>query len=217
MRRAVIEPTFELEERLIGTYGSLACVDEVGRGALAGPVCVGIAVVDMHTSPHFPQGLRDSKMLTARRREELVEPVKAWVADWAVGWASNEIVDRYGIIQALRWAASDAVTKLTKDFHAVLLDGSANWWDSSDLFAPVNLPEVPVVMQVKGDAHCGGIAGASVLAKVMRDAYMVDVEDPGYGFAAHKGYSSPKHIAALGELGPSPLHRRSWKLPGLDS
>lgn len=217
MRLAVIIPTFDLEEQLIAEYGYLACVDEVGRGALAGPVCVGITVVGPQTSAEFPQGLRDSKMLSARKREDLVEPVKAWVADWAVGQASNDIVDRYGIIQALRMAADDACKQLRQDFAAVLLDGSANWWDSSDLFAPVDLPQLPVVMQVKGDAHCAGIAGASVLAKVMRDMHMTDIEDPGYGFASNKGYSSSGHIAALSQRGPSPWHRRSWRLPGVDS
>lgn len=113
----------------------VAGVDEVGRGALAGPATVGIAVIDGETSDSFPAGLRDSKLLSARARENLVQPVRAWVRSYAVGHASAQEVNQFGIMGALRIAASRAVGQLS-DFPigAVLLDGSHDWWSSEGLF-----------------------------------------------------------------------------------
>ncbi|MDY5272592.1 MAG: ribonuclease HII [Arcanobacterium sp.] len=209
----------------------LAGVDEVGRGALAGPVSVGIATVTAATSDSFPAGLRDSKMLTPTAREALIAPCEQWVQAWAVGSASPHEIDRFGIIEALRIAAARATRVLAdRGIHidGVLLDGTHNWWTPTGLFeidcareeerdGIPELPDVPVRMVVKGDAHCAVIAAASVLAKVTRDSYMVDIAQryPGYSFECNKGYASAAHRRALIDRGPTEIHRISWHLPGV--
>ena len=216
-----IELNFLTQLSLKHPNAVLAGVDEVGRGALAGPVSVGIALIDATVSDSFPEKLRDSKQISPRVRESLVMPCKNWVLSSAVGNASVEIINKYGIIAGLRFAAADAVMKLAKlDFRidGVLLDGSHNWWNANSLFdsAPT-LPDVPVKTVVKADAQCAVVAAASVLAKVRRDEYMVDLSDefPQYDWVHNKGYSSKKHIAALKQFGPSKWHRTAWKLPGV--
>ena len=204
-----------------GSFPVLACVDEVGRGSIAGPVSVGVALVVPATSDAFPEGLRDSKMLSPARREVLAPACRAWAWDLAVGHARAEQIDAEGIVGGLRRAAAAAVAELAergRRFDAVLLDGTHDWWTQDSLFdsEPV-LPQVPVTMKRKGDAACAGVAAASVVAKVERDAFMVlaDAEYPGYGWAKNKGYGTKEHAQALARLGASPLHRRSWNLPGL--
>lgn len=210
----------------------LAGVDEVGRGALAGPVSVGIAVIDCATSDSFPATLRDSKQLSARAREALIEPCAQWVRAYAVGSATATEIDTYGIVVALRIAAARA-SQILEDqgvhISGVLLDGKHNWWSRKGLFettrqgslipesVPVP-PQVPVRTVIKGDAKCAVIAAASVFAKVARDTYMVNVNDhyPYYGWDRNKGYSSSEHIEALACYGASEEHRRSWHLPGVD-
>ena len=209
----------------------LAGVDEVGRGSLAGPVTVGVAVVTNETSDSFPVGLRDSKQLTAAAREALFEPCSQWVTAWAVGSAQPSEINRYGIIAALRIAAARAVEQIAAQgikIDAVLLDGSHNWWSPAGLFElgadgePLseNVPQPPdieVKTIVKGDAQCAVVAAASVLAKVQRDSYMVALADkfPQYHWDTNKGYSSAAHIAALKEYGASSMHRTAWRLPGV--
>ena len=209
----------------------LAAVDEVGRGALAGPVSVGIAVVTNETSDSFPAGLRDSKQLTAAAREAVFEPCSQWVRAWAVGSAQPSEINDYGIIAALRIAAARAVEKIENQeitIDAVLLDGSHNWWSPAGLFELAadgkalceNLPQPPdieVQTVVKGDAQCAAVAAASVFAKVQRDAYMVTLADryPQYHWDRNKGYSSAAHIEALKKYGASSSHRTAWRLPGV--
>jgi len=223
-----ITPTREEELALLarvrehaGEDALIAGVDEVGRGALAGPVSVGIALIGAGTSDDFPVGLRDSKQLSAAARTRLAPLCRQWAVDVAVGHAGPDVVDREGIMAALRHAAANALSTLIAAGHrplAVLLDGNVNWWTDASLFvaAPL-LPDLPVLTKVKGDASCAVIAAASVAAKVERDALMVtlDAQHPGYDWARNKGYASPTHIAALRELGASPQHRVSWRLPGL--
>lgn len=194
----------------------LAGVDEVGRGALAGPVTVGIALVDASCGD-FPPGLKDSKQMSAAAREKMVPEIESWVADVAVGHAGPDVVDSLGIMAALRWAAADALAKLRSVPSLVLLDGSYDWWSHGSLFEENALPTLPVHMKVKADASCAVVSAASVCAKVARDVLMVryDKEYPGYDWAQNKGYSSPTHIQGLEAHGPSALHRQSWKLPGL--
>ncbi|MFC5280624.1 ribonuclease HII [Arcanobacterium canis] len=220
----MITPSRELERAALsalpdGAY--VAGVDEVGRGALAGPVSVGIAVVGNETSESFPGRLRDSKQISAAVRQSLVEPVRDWVVGSAVGHASAEEIDQRGIIGGLRLAATRASAKLAEagvNFDVVLLDGSHDWWSADSLFDIDGPPNVPVTMTVKGDASSAVIACASVLAKVERDALMValDAVHPGYDWARNKGYASPAHIVALSKLGASEYHRRSWHLPGVE-
>ena len=229
-KQPAVAPAFpdrviELEHirELQGLYGQdvlLAGVDEVGRGALAGPVSVGIAVVDTETPNNFPEGLRDSKQLSARARERLVGACRDWPRCVVVGHAGPDVVNSEGIIGALRAAAADAMRQLAQRGlmpHGILLDGTHDWWSHDSLFGEAVLPALPVRTVVKGDAACAVIAAASVVAKVERDAMMVEYaeEYPGYDWEHNKGYSSKSHIEGLSTLGPSALHRTSWNLPGL--
>lgn len=203
-------------------------MDEVGRGALAGPVCVGVTVIDQLSleNPDFPKGfpagLNDSKQLTERRRLALQEPIRAWVRDFAIGQASNTEIDELGIIPALRLAGWRALNELDARGHLpqkLGLDGNFDYLAppaQPNLFAGagnlVSSPEVSVETLVKGDGKAALIAGASVLAKVYRDAFMRSLCDPGYGWAKNGGYGTAAHRAALAELGASVWHRKTWKL-----
>ncbi|WP_338133967.1 ribonuclease HII [Neoactinobaculum massilliense] len=214
-----IPPTLELERNLLAAAPNgavLGGVDEVGRGPIAGPVSVGIAIMRAGFDRPLPAGLADSKQLTARRREALVPKIKTWVEDVAVGHADSNEIDAHGIIGGLRLAAQRAFTELAARGNAptlILLDGSHNWW-SEESPAPV-LPQLPVTMQVKGDARCALVSAASVVAKVARDAIMTELDRayPGYHWAKNKGYATREHVEALDALGPSPHHRISWHLP----
>lgn len=202
----------------LGPGGVLAGVDEVGRGSLAGPVSVGIALVDADAG-QAPDGLRDSKRMTPAARERMAPKVRSWALDVAVGHAGPDVVDGRGVIAALRWAARDALDRLRGPLpDAVLLDGRHNWWADGSLFdLDSALPHIPVHMRVRADASCSAVAAASVVAKVERDAMMVALDErhPGYDWARNKGYASPAHIRGLARLGPSAHHRTSWHLPGV--
>lgn len=212
----------DLEVSLAQRWGTVAGMDEVGRGALAGPVAVGVAVIGIDAPP-VPEGLTDSKALTARRREALVEPVRSWTLASSVGYASPQEIDQWGIIAALRLAGRRALADVVSYGlvpGGVLLDGSHDWLSApDDLFGALDGPDdpfgvdLPVQMQVKADASCAVVAAASVLAKVERDRLMRELEDPGYGWASNKGYGSAAHTRAIAELGVSDQHRRSWKMP----
>ena len=225
--RGRTRPDRSLEKALLETYDYVGGLDEVGRGALAGPVSVGLAIVARRTDDDFPEGLADSKQLTARARTGLVEPVRGWLVDHAVAHASPAEIDEHGIIGALRMAGLRALQQVADRGHApgvIILDGVADWLTALEgTHAPKDSPEPaevpstpPVRMEVKADARCAVVAAASVLAKVERDRLMADLDDPGYGWASNKGYASPAHIKGLSALGASDQHRRSWHLPGLD-
>lgn len=196
-------------------------IDEVGRGALAGPVSVGAVAVAR--CAEWPAGLADSKVLTASAREGLMEPLAQFGVARAVGHAQAGEIDALGIVAALRLAALRALAALAADgvvADAVLLDGTHDWLSAppADLFsdAPADeAPTPPVTMVVKGDGRCASIAAASVLAKVERDALMraAHADHPAYGWDGNKGYGAAAHLDAIRALGPSPLHRVSWKLP----
>lgn len=214
-----------LERRLLRTYGSLVAVDECGRGSLSGPVFCGAVLLDASAARH-PSGLRDSKLLSARRREGLLPHVRSWARSSATGSATSREIDRYGILAALRLAALRAVAALETGSVApgvVLLDGPLDWISPGPASGPHRFETVtglalpPVVTRVRGDRECASLAAASILAKVTRDALMVDLDrrHPGYGWAENKGYASPAHVLGLRRLGLSPQHRRSWHLPGV--
>jgi ribonuclease HII len=219
-------PSRGLERSLLRSgHRLVGGIDEVGRGALAGPVTVGVVVVELGTRA-APRGLRDSKLLTPAARESLQKPIRRWCVDWAVGHASAVEVDAIGIIAALRTAANRALGALHQRGTwptAVILDGSHNWLrrperEQGDLFEAWELDPAPVPevhLKVKADLQCAAVAAASVLAKCERDGWMValDAQHPGYGWALNKGYAVPEHLAALRALGASPLHRVSWRLP----
>ena len=225
--RGRTRPDRALEKTLLETHGYVGGLDEVGRGALAGPVSVGLAIVARRTDDGFPEGLADSKQLTARARTGLIEPVRGWLVDHAVAHASPAEIDEHGIVGALRMAGLRALQQVADRGHApgvIILDGVADWLTALEgTHAPKDSPEPaevpstpPVRMEVKADARCAVVAAASVLAKVERDRLMADLDDPGYGWASNKGYASPAHVRGLTALGASDQHRRSWHLPGLD-
>ena len=215
--------SLELESALWARGCTLiAGIDEVGRGALAGPVSVGVAVLAQCDT--WPVGLMDSKKLRASTRQRLVPELKAFAVDIEVGHASAEAVDQLGIVGALRYAALGALAALEARGVApdhILLDGTHNWLATPEPHLFDTSPEppmtAPVTMVVKGDNTCVSIAAAAVIAKVTRDAIMVELESqaPGYGFERNKGYGSAGHIEGLATLGPSAFHRRSWRLPGV--
>lgn len=204
-------PTLELEHELLapGVAYILGC-DEVGRGAIAGPVSVGVAAYSRDCG-EFPEGLRDSKLLSEKRREALYVPTQEWVRFGAVGSATAAEVDALGINPCLGLAARRALIRLHElgvDVAAsvVLLDGSADWLTPS-LGSPLR-----VVTRVKADRDCASVAAASVLAKVERDRLMIELDatHPGYSWAGNKGYGSAAHYAAIESLGATDFHRRSW-------
>ena len=221
-------PDLREEKRLLRAGFSLVCaVDEVGRGALSGPVSVGMVLVD--SSVRRPLGgVRDSKLLTPEARAELVPRIRRWAVGYAVGHAEAWEIDALGLTRALRLAGLRAYALLPQSPDVVLLDGSHNWLgtpaqavlfedspgegDSAEAALQCDLP--PVVTKVKADLTCAAVAAASVLAKTTRDATMVCLaaEYPGYGWEVNKGYAAPAHRDALRVLGPSAQHRQTWHL-----
>lgn len=223
-------PTLREERSLLRTGHTLvAGMDEVGRGALAGPVTVGVVVVDI-TTRSAPVGLRDSKLLTPQARYRLAPQLRRWAPAWAVGHAESQEIDALGIIGALRLAGRRAVAQLPAAPDVVLLDGSHDWLsdpaptlfdpegdsNSGPLWPPGELVP-PVLTRVKADLRCAAVAAASVLAKTSRDELMVShaQRHPGYGWELNKGYSAPAHMQALSRLGTCTQHRLSWRLPGM--
>ncbi|MGN0062941.1 MAG: ribonuclease HII [Nocardioides sp.] len=222
-------PSLRHERALLRERGAvhLACIDEVGRGALAGPVTLGVVVVTEKTRT-APTGVRDSKLLTPAAREALAPRIRRWAVAHAVGSASPAEIDEFGIMAALRLAGRRALAGLDVVPDLVLLDGNHDYLTPPD--QPGLFGEVPtvgedvgapwsldVVTMVKGDMKCAAVAAASVLAKTTRDAYMVGLaaDFPEYGWDDNKGYSAAHHVEALARCGPSEHHRRSWNLPGV--
>ena len=211
-------PTLELEHALISSGAKyVAGVDEVGRGALAGPVSVGVAIVSAETE-QVPTGLRDSKQISRTAREKLIAPVSAWVLEYSIGHVAASEIDQIGIVPALRLAWVRAHQQLAIKPDHVILDGKHNWLlePESDLFTtPISDIVVPVTMKVKADASCASVSAASVLAKVARDEQMRQAAliYPDFGWEGNVGYGSSDHMAAIARLGPTDLHRKSWKLP----
>ncbi len=206
-----VDPTlgFESELHASGARYVIGC-DEVGRGAIAGPVAVGLCVVDAAIGLH-PDGLRDSKLLSEKRREFLAPLAASWALHSAVGLASAEEVDAIGIIAALGLAGKRALLQLHErgaDIResVVLLDGSHDW------LTPALANPLRVRTRVKADRDCASVAAASVISKVHRDHLMIeaDARHPGYGWSGNKGYGSAAHFAAIAQLGASPLHRHTW-------
>ena len=188
----------------------VAGLDEVGRGPLAGPV-VAAAVVLPRGFKH--SDIKDSKMLTAEQRERLLPTIRESALCWGVGVVDVEEIDRINILQASFLAMIKAFRALWPVPDCLLIDGNrkipAEFFQMNPVFQ--RLPFQRTI--IKGDQLCVSIAAASILAKVARDTMMVELDKtyPEYGFAHHKGYSCLMHRKALGRLGPSPIHRRSFK------
>ncbi|AXK33386.1 ribonuclease HII [Streptomyces armeniacus] len=194
-------PTHRVERSLRATTGAkvIAGVDEVGRGAWAGPVTVCAAVTGLRRPP---EGLTDSKLLTPKRRAEIAGELESWVTSHALGHSSPEEIDRLGMTAALRLAALRALEELPVRPEVVILDGKHDY-----LGGPWRVRTV-----IKGDQSCIAVAAASVLAKVRRDAMMAElgVEHAPFAFEDNAGYPSPVHRSALAQHGPTPQHRLSW-------
>lgn len=217
------KPSLRVERQLQRQgHRLLAGMDEVGRGALAGPVSVGVVVID-ETVRSAPTGVRDSKLLTERARRGLVPRIHRWAVAHAVGHSSPEEIDEIGIMAALRLAGLRALAAIELTPDLVILDGNHDWLTApTDVgllaFAePAGPATPPVSTMIKADMKCSSVAAASVLAKVERDTIMVELgaEHPSYGWHLNKGYAAPEHMDALARLGPCELHRRSWRLPGV--
>ena len=191
------EATLERELRARG-FQSVAGVDEVGRGALFGPVVAAAVIL----SPENPiRGLNDSKLLDAGRRETLDGRIRERAVAWAIAAVDAAGIDALNIYEASRVAMRAAVSRLRPAPDFLLVDAMA-----------IALP-LPQRALIKGDARCHAIAAASIIAKVYRDACMCVWDDvfPEYGLKSHKGYSTPEHLKALQQLGPTPLHRLSFE------
>ena len=196
-------PNLSFEEKLWKAgIKHIAGVDEAGRGALAGPVSAAAVILPPKASfQETLHGLDDSKQLSPVERTAWADNIRAQALAWGVGFATHEEIDLWGIIPATRLAANRAMEKFKIAAQHLLLDY---------LFLPDC--DIPQSSLVKGDARSLSIAAASVLAKTVRDALLVGLESefPGYRFSEHKGYGTPRHLAALHQLGPSPVHRMSF-------
>lgn len=202
-------PTLDVERELWADAGLVIGMDEVGRGALAGPVSVGALALGSGCGA-WPEHLRDSKTMTPLRRASTAPRVREWGVS-AVGHASNEEIDRLGIMVALGLAGRRALVGLHAagiDVPAavILLDGTFDW------LAPALRSPLRTTLRAKADRDCASVSGAALIAKVERDEGMVeaDARHPGYGWASNKGYGSAAHMSAIAELGPTVLHRQSW-------
>ena len=185
-------------ERQYKDRGFLCGIDEVGRGPLAGPVVAGAVILPKDCEILY---LNDSKKLSEKKRELLYDEIMEKAVAVGIGAVSPEKIDEINILQATYEAMRIAISKLSVRPELLLNDAVT--------IPAVDIPQVPII---KGDAKSVSIAAASIIAKVTRDRMMVQYEElyPGYEFASNKGYGSARHIAALKELGPCPIHRRSF-------
>lgn len=210
----VAEPRLTLERRLLREHAVVIACDEVGRGALAGPVAVGAAVIDAPRSrKRIPQGLRDSKLVPEVRRADVAARAASWVSASAVGWASSAEIDEVGIMRALGLASIRALADLrahgvVPEDAIVILDGNY------DYITPAGAAGLLIRPVIKADRDCASAAAASVIAKVARDALMTGLHDqlPEYNWARNKGYASPDHREAIRAHGISVHHRASWSI-----
>ena len=185
-------------ERLYPDREYIGGIDEVGRGPLAGPVVAACVILPKDCNLLY---INDSKQLTEKKREELYDRILEEAVAVGIGSVSHEVIDEINILQATFAAMREAIGKLSVTPDQLLVDA-------------VHIPGITIPQRgiIKGDAHSISIAAASIVAKVTRDRYMVemDAKYPGYGFAGNKGYGSAEHIAALREKGPCEIHRRSF-------
>jgi ribonuclease HII len=215
-------PTLDFENNLFSRGAKLiAGMDEVGRGCLAGPVSVGVAVISIENI-NPPENLADSKLLTHEQREELLPLVKTWVKDYAVGHASNNEIDEIGLTRALRRAGRRALVQLVTKPDHLILDGKHNWLmpekETQNMFeqdfddGPLSV-DLKIITQVKADLTCASVAAASIVAKTTRDQMMAELskEFPNYFWAENKGYAAPEHLEAIKSFGATKYHRVSWK------
>jgi ribonuclease HII len=195
-------PTFIEENRLEAQgYRLIAGIDEVGRGALAGPVVAAAVILPRQLEAPWLSQVRDSKQLSPAVRESLSHRIHEMAIAIGIGTTPHDIIDNQGIIKATRLAMIAAIGQLSPPAESLLIDYMV-------------LPEVTLPQRgIKyGDKLCFSIACASIIAKVARDRLMLELDSayPGYGLAQHKGYGTTEHLSCLQRLGPSPIHRRSF-------
>jgi len=196
-------PSFA-EEKILEAQGYqlIAGIDEVGRGALAGPVVAAAVILPCHIDTPWLNQVKDSKQLSPAKREILFHHIHEVAISIGIGVVHHEIIDAKGIVRATRLAMKLAIGQLSPPPDFLLIDY-------------MHLPEVPLAQKgvTNGDSLCFSIACASIIAKVSRDHMMIAFDEtyPGYGLAQHKGYGTREHIACLCRLGPSPIHRQSFK------
>jgi ribonuclease HII len=199
-------PDLSLERDMAAEYGVswVAGIDEAGRGALAGPVFAAAVLFPLEDASLLDvlNEVRDSKLLTASARERLFPIICECSPAYGIGSAPAAWIDQFGILSATRLSMNEAVNNLVPAAQAVLVDGPLR-------LVGGKLPQRPVI---HGDRRSLSIAAASILAKVSRDRYMIDLGNrfPGYGFGRNKGYGTAEHLSALDRHGPCPEHRRSF-------
>ncbi len=193
---------FDKKKALQLETATLFGVDEAGRGPLAGPVVASACYIGSNLYSYF-EDVNDSKKLTSKKREEIFDRINKLGVLYGIGFASAEEIDRYNILQATFLAMRRACQKF------YLIPGAVALVDGPHPIKDFLLRQEPVI---DGDAKSLNIAAASIIAKVFRDRYMniLDKLYPGYGFAGHKGYGTPKHLAAIEKLGPCPQHRKTF-------
>jgi ribonuclease HII len=196
-------PSF-IEEEILAAQGyqRIAGIDEVGRGAIAGPVVAAAVILPRQMDAPWLSGVRDSKLLSPARRELLFHHIHEIAISIGIGLVPHDLVDAHGIVKATRLAMKIAVEQLSPPAESLLIDY-------------MRLPEVRLPQKgiTNGDNLCFSIACASIIAKVARDKLMVEFDEiyPGYGLARHKGYGTRQHFASLYRLGPCPIHRQSFR------
>lgn len=177
----------------------IAGIDEAGRGPLAGPVVVGVAIMKPDS---FIEGVNDSKKISETRREKLFEQITEEAVDWSTGIVSEKEIDEINILNATKKALKMALDGLKIKPDRIVVDALEN----------MDTNGIPYTSIIKGDAKVYSISAASIIAKVTRDRIMREYDEvyPQYGFAKHKGYGTAAHIQAIKEYGPCPLHRKSF-------
>jgi len=196
-------PTF-IEEKMLAArgYSRVAGIDEAGRGPLAGPVVAAAVILPSDIDAPWLKLVRDSKQLPPSIREVLYRHIQEEALSVGVGRADAKVIDILGIVRATRLAMKAAVEQLQPPAESLLIDH-------------LSLPEIELPQKgiTRGDCLCFSIACASIIAKVTRDHMMVELDRayPGYGLAGHKGYGTREHLECLHRLGPSPIHRRSFR------
>lgn len=201
----MILPDFSREEKLFKKgYQKIAGLDEVGRGTLAGPVVAAAVIFSLNAKTNELKkiGVRDSKLLSAKKRDYLYEKIIENCIDWSVGIVSQEVIDEINVLRASIMAMKKAAESLKIKPDFLLIDGN---FTISDY--PVSQLAVP-----SADKYIFSVSAASIVAKVTRDKLLVEMDEkyPGYGFARHKGYGTKGHMEALMKKGPCGIHRRSF-------
>ena len=196
-------PSFAEEKMLEAQgYQYIAGIDEAGRGALAGPVVAAAVILPCHIEAHWLNQVKESKQLSPASRESLFHHIHGVAISMGIGVVPHRVIDARGIIKATRLAMRLAIDQLSSPPEFLLIDY-------------MRLPEVPLPQKgiTNGDSLCLSIACASIIAKVSRDHLMIEFDGvyPYYGLAQHKGYGTKGHLACLRRLGPSPIHRQSFK------